>query len=49
MPIYSVFVGPNFFKSFDKQDDADFLKESLDIFFQMEHLPYEATIKCEVM
>lgn len=49
MPIYSVFVGDYFFKSFPNEDAADFLKESLRIFFEMEHLPYEASIKCEVI
>ncbi len=49
MPIYSVFVGPHFIKSFPDEDSAEFVVESLSLFFEMEHLHYEASIKCEVM
>lgn len=48
MTTYTVFVGDHFFMSFPNEDDADFLTESLDIFFQMERLPYQASIKREV-
>lgn len=48
MPSYTVYVGDHFIMSFPKKDDADFLKESLDILFQMERQHYEVSIKCEV-
>lgn len=48
MSIYTVYVGDHFIKAFPKEEDADFLKESLDIFFQMERLHFETSIKCEV-
>ncbi len=49
MSIYSVFVGPHFFKSFKDEDSAKYLVESLRIFFEVEHLPYKASIKYEVI
>lgn len=45
MPIYAVFIGDSFIKSFKDVSSAKFVKYTLNVFFDSEELPYKARIK----